>query len=228
MLFVILALIARADGEKIEFRSYGPGTLGTDGLSGVRVEAFVPANPALIEGSIQLFSMEDGDRRLRDSEESDFSIRRQALCTLKDNGDSRDGDSTAGDDVYSCVAWVRPKRPGKLRLVIQAKFGPRVNGKLLHIKIVHTQEAAINVISGQVKAEVEADHRRTEIMKEARRILQQMIAKHGKTDRAQAATVREIREIEGVRDAKLNTSGDLFIYFDAGGHDQLFTFEPGR
>ncbi|MBI3557790.1 MAG: hypothetical protein HY074_16135 [Deltaproteobacteria bacterium] len=217
----VVAALVLADSSPVEFRGVSPQVIGTPSKSRIVVEAFLNPNERLIGGSLKLYLVGPPKK----TSELAYEIVGDPLCTLLDNGDSRNGDQKTGDNIFSCLAVLKPERPGPIKLVVRAVIAAKKGSKSRTVE-VDTKVFSVRAIKGTVKVADEHDSVREKIMIEARRIWGEARAKYGKNDRAQAMAVRGILELEGVAGAALDRSGDVFVDFRVGGRDQIFTFEP--
>ncbi len=220
LLSAVTASLAFAYSSPLEFRAVSPNTIGTPAKTKVVVTAFLGPESRLKANGVRLYRY--GPKKLG---QPGYEPLGEPLCTLLDNGDSRNGDQKTGDNIYSCVAVLKPERPGSIGLMLRATIAAKKGSKVSTVE-VDSGTFSVHAVRGEVKVADEHDAVRDKIMNEARRVWAEARAKYGKSDRAQAAAVRRILEIEGVAGADLDRAGDIFVDFRVGGRDQLFTFEP--
>lgn len=197
------ALAAQADSS-ITVLSIEPRTVGSNLRTQVTVHAQLAPSPKLNDQSVFLYHIDQYGSSIGDP-----------LCQLFDDGDSRHADDHAKDGIFSCIAFVSPRWPTKLGMVVRAKYNGLISSSAVYV---------MYAVDGDKLTEKEHDEVRRQIMEQVRKIWQRNKAAHGLTDSAAAGSIREIKLIDGVHDARLGGDGDIFIYFEVGGRDQIHTF----
>ena len=92
-----------------------PKGLFVNKATDVRVQVQVPSYPDLNQNSIGLFRVD-----------SNLNLLSGPLCSLLDNGNASNGDQTAGDRIFSCLANLQEGTAGKMVLVVGAELGGKM------------------------------------------------------------------------------------------------------
>jgi hypothetical protein len=134
------------------------------------------------------------------------------LCTLLDNGAPANGDSKAGDLVYSGIAPMRATSVGKPRFIVRAE----VNGFP-----VLSPPFTLQVVKGLTKTQ---GLQTTNAQMKAAKIWQQKAGQFGDTLKARQEAVKAIQKVAGVK--KVGLSKDqvtLWIEYRSGIYGAIMT-----
>ena len=160
----------------------------------VTVQVQVPSHPDLNQNTIGLFRVD-----------SNLNILSGPHCGLLDNGSLLNGDQTAGDRIFSCLANLQETTAGKMFLMVGAELGGKMTYSpsfSLDVVVPYTeQEAQQTVASHQQAGETWQDN----------------LTRYGDTKKARKETVKTIKAMEGVKDAGVSSDGvNIWIEFTSG------------
>ena len=148
----------------------------------IRIQALVPSNPDLNQNSMELFHLD-----------ASFNILGGPLCTLLDNGNLSNGDQTAGDRIFSCLANLQEGVAGKMVLMVGAELGGKMTYSpsfILDVVTPYTeQEAQQTVASHQQAGQTWGDN----------------LTKYGDTKKARDETVKAVKKMDGVKNAGISS-----------------------
>ena len=160
----------------------------------IRIQAQVPSNPDLNQNSIELFRVDES-----------FNILSGPLCTLLDNGNLSNGDQTAGDRIFSCLANLQEGVAGKMVLMVGAELGGKITySPSFNLDVVtpYTEQEAQQTITAQ---------------ENTGQTWQDKLTKYGDTKKARTETVKAVKKLEGVKDAGVSSDGvNIWIEFKSG------------
>ena len=160
----------------------------------VTVQVQVPSHPDLNQNTIGLFRVD-----------SNLNILSGPHCGLLDNGSLLNGDQTAGDRIFSCLANLQETTAGKMFLMVGAELGGKMTYSpsfSLDVVVPYTeQEAQQTVASHQQAGETWQDN----------------LTRYGDTKKARKETVKTVKAMEGVKDAGVSSDGvNIWIEFTSG------------
>lgn len=191
-------------GAQLTVITAEPKKIGNRTPTIVHIQVKVTGGEKIAPDSLELFHIQKSG-----------AIEGEPLCRLRDLGDSRDGDERAADGIFSCKTTISAQVVGSIAFVIRGlEKGQEVLSRAFQL----------SVVDGVLKNFHEKDSAHDDITEKAKQIWRENLNEYGQSDAAQAATVRAITEIEGVRAARLTSHGDIIIDFVGGGRDQIFTF----
>ncbi len=160
----------------------------------VKVQVQVPSNPALDKNNVKLIQVDES-----------LNVIGGPLCTLLDNGNPANGDATAGDNTYSCIANLQEETAGKLWLMVQAQLGEKATYSpsfSLDVVTPYTQEEAQKTVAAH---------------ESALQVWEQNLSTLGDTKKAKDATIKSIKGMDGVKNAGLSQDGgNIWIEFESG------------
>ena len=162
--------------------------------SQIRIQAKIGFNPELDTSSLTLYRVDENLGLIGDS-----------ICTLLDNGNPANGDSAAGDSIYSCIAHVQVDDPGVTRLAVRTKFGgsyvfcPSVR---LGVVTPLTEQTIQDTLDAQTKVA---------------QIWGQQVAKYGNTKKARTNTAKALKKVKGIKSVTLSKDTFvIYLQFEAG------------
>jgi hypothetical protein len=154
----------------------------------------VVSSPGLNPNSIELFRV-DGS----------FNILGASLCTLADNGNPSNGDQTAGDSIFSCIANVQESAAGRMVFIVRGEVGGRITYSptfSLDVVTPYTAEQAQETLTAHQQAVA---------------VWQEKLAAYGNNKKAWGETVKAVKLLGGIKDAGVTKDGTmLWIEFTSG------------
>ena len=121
-----------------------PKGLFVNKATDVTVQVQVPSHPDLNQNSIGLFRVD-----------SNLNILSGPLCGLSDNGSLINGDQTAEDRIFSCLANLQEGTAGKMFLVVGAELGGKMTYSpsfSLDVVVPYTEQQAQQTMTAQENA----------------------------------------------------------------------------
>jgi hypothetical protein len=169
----------------------------------VRVQVKVEPSAQLNANSVQFFRV-DGS----------LNPVGAPLCTLLDNGDPANGDTTSADNVYSGIALMQEAGAGKVRLIVRAEL----NGTP-----VFSPSFALNVVKPLTKTQKSQavnGQKKSVMLWEAKK------AQFGDTLKARREAVKAIKQLKGVKNSGISKDKTtLWIQYTSGINGLVLTSE---
>jgi len=154
----------------------------------------VVSSPDLNPNSIELFRV-DGS----------FNILGTPLCNLLDNGNPSNGDQTAADSTYSCIANVQESTVGKMIFIVRGEVGGR---------ITYSPTFSLDVVTPYTEAQAQQTLTAHQQAVEA---WTEKLAAYGNNKKAWTETVKAVKLLEGIKDAGVTKDGTMmWIEFTSG------------
>ena len=171
-----------------------PKGLFVNKATDVKVQAQVPTHTDLNENSIGLFRVD-----------SSLNILSGPLCGFSDNGSIINGDQTAGDRIFSCLANLQEGTAGKMFFVVGAVLGG---------KMTYSPSFSLDVVTPYTEQEAQQTMTAQESAGQA---WLDNLTKYGDSKKARTETVKAVKALEGVKEAGVSSDGaSIWIEFTSG------------